>query len=477
MKRLKTVNAAASTPEMLTAYVLLVALWSSILCAATGAGSASARRTRGQTTPAMRTIYVATNGDDGWSGGLPTPIRDKRDGPLRTIERARDLIRTRKREGRHTQPITVYVRGGTYFLDQPLIFTAEDSGTPHAPVTYAAYPNEQPVISGGLEIKDWKQQGKLWTAQVSGVRDKAISYFRQLWINGERRFRARTPDEDYHRIAELPGVDFTVNVRKSPSDNFRFAPGEIRSTWTNLTDVEVVLLYFWTDAHLPIAKVHDANRTVTFTRKTRRRMTEDFTRRPARYFVDNVFEGLDTPGEWYLNRQTETLYYLPRPGERRERVHVVAPRLPMLVRFDGAPEANRFVEHIKLKGLTFSHNEWALPADGGDAGDLQAAVGVPGAISARGMRYCTLEENRIKNFGSYGIPSAIESDITTSHTSTIPASPPAGSGATSRASAATISSSTTTSTTSDKAFCLTWAASTCSDRHRVRSCATTSYMT
>ena len=63
--------------------------------------------------------------------------------------------------------------------------------------------------------------------------------------------------------------------------------------------------------------------------------TDDFTEDGARYIVENVYEGLDQPGEWYLDRKTGRLTYLPKPGEELDRVEVVAPVAAGLLRADG----------------------------------------------------------------------------------------------------------------------------------------------
>ena len=83
---------------------------------------------------------------------------------------------------------------------------------------------------------------------------------------------------------------------------FQFKPGDIRADWTNLQDVEVIVYHFWTDSHLPIKSVDTTSNLVTFACKASKTFTDDFTENGARYIVENVFEGLDAPGEWYLNR-------------------------------------------------------------------------------------------------------------------------------------------------------------------------------
>jgi hypothetical protein len=78
---------------------------------------------------------------------------------------------------------------------------------------------------------------------------------------------------------------------------FEFKPGDIRADWTNLSDVEVIVYHFWTDSHLPIQTVDTVSNLVTFAHKAGKTFTDDFSEDGARYVVDNVFEGLDAPGE------------------------------------------------------------------------------------------------------------------------------------------------------------------------------------
>jgi len=117
-------------------------------------------------------FYVAPDGNDAWSGKLAQPKKSKKDGPFATLTRARDAIREIKyqQKGTLNQAITVMVRRGTYFLSEPLIFSPIDSGTENFPITYQAYPNEKPMISGGKPITNWKKQGDVWVANLPEVK-------------------------------------------------------------------------------------------------------------------------------------------------------------------------------------------------------------------------------------------------------------------------------------------------------------------
>lgn len=139
-------------------------------------------------------LYVATNGNDAWSGRLPEPNASGTDGPFATLERARSAVREYKR--RSQEPISVYIRGGVYYLRKPFTLGPEDSGTVDQPVTYCAYPDENVILSGGRRITNWhKDSENLWVAELAEVKD-GNWYFRQLFVGDERQIRARTPNFD-----------------------------------------------------------------------------------------------------------------------------------------------------------------------------------------------------------------------------------------------------------------------------------------
>ena len=148
-------------------------------------------------------LFISPQGNDSWSGKLPEPNADETDGPLKTLAGARDLIRYKRGLVKRRDvppvtagiggPITVWLRGGRYPVSAPIVFEPMDS----APVTYAAYPSETPVIDGGKRITDWKQETingvDVWVAELPAVASGEW-YFRQLFVNGERRQRPRLPN-------------------------------------------------------------------------------------------------------------------------------------------------------------------------------------------------------------------------------------------------------------------------------------------
>jgi len=218
-------------------------------------------------------------------------------------------------------------------------------------------------------------------------------------VNGKLRHRARIPNKGFHRVAGFPeGTPRTVNYH-TDCQSFEYAPGDIDPSWTNLDDVEVIVYHFWTDSHLPIQRIDPAKRIVTFKHKAGKVFTDDFSENGARYVVENVYEGLDAPGEWYLNRKTGVLEYLPMPGETLATAEVIAPVITEFMRLEGDPLNRRYVKHLTFRGLTFMYTNWRLPP--GNSNDLQGSASVPAAITATGAKYCSFENCVVRNTGTW----------------------------------------------------------------------------
>ncbi|MEW6359372.1 MAG: right-handed parallel beta-helix repeat-containing protein [Planctomycetota bacterium] len=146
--------------------------------------------------PQAATLYVATNGNDAWSGKLPEPNAEKRDGPLATIAKARDVVRQLKGSGALPKGATIQIKGGTYLLAEPITFTPQDSGDKEYPISYVAYPGETPILCGGRRIEGLQpEKGGIYSAMLPEVKEGKW-YFRQLFVDGERQVRARYPNVD-----------------------------------------------------------------------------------------------------------------------------------------------------------------------------------------------------------------------------------------------------------------------------------------
>lgn len=338
-------------------------------------------------------FYVSPKGNDSWSGKLAAPNSAGTDGPFASMDRARIALRDfRKTSGK---PVVIQFRGGTYSLSKPVVFTPEDSGTIESPVIYEAYGNEKPVISGGTLITGWRKtaDGK-WQADLPDVASGEWN-FEQLYVNDECRLRPRLPRNGYYYIGDAVPIDRSVGG----SDGFRFKAGEINKDWSHLSDVEAVIFQLFTSARMRIASVDDQNGIVRFTGKSRGVQVWQSFPKDYRYFLDNVKEALSLPGEWYLDRPSGRLTYLPREGETMESAEVVAPRLSTLIELRGKLGEHQWVNGLTFKNLIFAHGNWVTPASSHNSSQSEPTIN--GAIVCEGARHCTFQGCAVVHMGPF----------------------------------------------------------------------------
>lgn len=363
-----------------------------------------ARGAAAQSMEGQSMLYVSTQGNDTWTGRLLEANAAGTDGPFATLGRARDEVRRLKTAGALTQPLTIRVRGGIYPVDEAIEFTPVDSGTVAAPVTYAAYPGERPVISGGRSIGPWqKGDGPLWTAAIPAVK-AGTWYFHQLFVNGERRTRARTPNQGYLYTEDVLAPIDRSKVWSDPTmpamRGFRYREGDI-AAWRNPQDALIVIYHSWTTSMHFITERDPRERTVRLAPRSTWPVGY-WWEYNTRYHVENVPEALDEPGEWYLDRGSGTLSYWPLPGEDMATAEAIAPVVRQtLVRFRGDPGAGLFVEHLRFQGLSFQHTDAYIAPD--MPLDQQGATERLPMVAAVGLRHAVLENCELAHAGENGL--------------------------------------------------------------------------
>ena len=340
------------------------------------------------------TIHVAPSGNDAWSGSLLAPNAEGTDGPVATVQRARDRIREMKAANQFTAQIDVVLQDGRYAITDAIAFTSADSGTFDKPVRYVAAPGAKPMISGGVRVTAWEKQGELWVADVSGLPE-----FSAVWVNGEYRHPARTPNEGFLATAgKVPeSTDAAGNKLDRSHTAFIYKPGDLQA-WDDLDQAIIIVYHSWDTSFHHVASLEETGNIVNLTSKTM--WAIENWGPEQRYFIQGVRAALDAPGEWYRSGKEKKLYYMPKPGEEPSNTEVIVPVAKQIVLLNG-DEASSAVEHLHFKGLSFAHSEYTLPAEG--MPDYQAAYPLPGAFHAKGARFCSVTDGEVAHISTYAI--------------------------------------------------------------------------
>lgn len=360
MKRLSIVSIVLVA--LVGSAVGLVAAESETFTGITPAANSSARprpATVGGSKDAM-SFYVATNGSDDADGSAARPFR--------TLGRAQRAVREVVAKGL-TADVKVYLRGGTYYLNDTLAFTAADSGTPDHSITWQNYKTEIVRISGGKKIEaQWKQyKGDLWACSLPTVADKSWQ-FRDLFANGKRKLRsrwpnvptdvlpwARDPDQHLHPDHAAFAVVSGLSEDKKHITLNKTVPGAAAGQ-----DIEIVHLKYWIENRTRVVDLDGASITTATPVGLQKAWYTELILKD-RVFLENAEQFIDMPGEWAL-RPDGTLLYMRSSGEDLRTVEFIAPRLTTLLKVRGSE--SRRVTNLHFRGLIFEHANWHLPQDG-----------------------------------------------------------------------------------------------------------------
>ncbi|MFC1680793.1 right-handed parallel beta-helix repeat-containing protein [Pseudomonadota bacterium] len=305
-------------------------------------------------------FFVATTGED------DNPGSEKR--PFATLQRARHAIRELKAAGRLTHEVTVWIRGGVYECGEPFWLNEIDSGTRTCQVIYSAYPGETPRLSGGRQIPasafqpvsdasvlsriQPEQRDKILCADLRalGISDFGVMRARgfgrefsqlplMLYCNDRLMSLARWPHDGYARTGSVP-----AEVLK-PADGQAFTVEHERlSNWTSAKDAWVHGYWHWdwADDYLEVDSIDPNSHTI----RTRQRHEFGISA-GSRFYILNLIEELDRPGEWYLDRENGFLYFYP-PHALNDSAIVVSMLQDALFSLDNC-------SFITLRGLTLEH--------------------------------------------------------------------------------------------------------------------------
>lgn len=356
-------------------------------------------------------FYVSVHGNDANPG--------TEDRPFATPARAQRAVRQVSRKS----PIHVWLQEGAYYLDSPLTFEPQDSGTLEAPITWAAAPGAIVTLSGGQRIT-----GR-WLSHANGVMKMQVPLgldFTQLFVNGKRQIRARFPSYDSSdpgRSGYLTAIGEPSKAAKDshadPNDDMTFSGEASRGVlydpatftarqWAHPEDAQIHIFQqaYWGNLQWEIKGI-DRNANTIWFGEGGQQIGAKWDRNPARvgkgsrFFIDNVFEELDAPGEWFLNRLTGTLYFHPEPGTDLHAALIEVPRHEYVIRFAGSQQAP--VTNISIRGVRFAHTAATYMAryDVPSLSDWSIHRG--GTVFAEGTHACSIQDCWFDAIGGNGV--------------------------------------------------------------------------
>lgn len=281
----------------------------------------------------MPTIHVSPSGKDG-AGATARK-------PLRTLTAARNRARRLMAAG--APGATIVLHDGTFRVKHALRLDSRDSGRGRTMVSYQAAHGASPVISGSIKVGGFKLVDPTLSIYMAAVPKGTRS--RQLYVNGRRALRARG-------IANPDGFWRTADGYQAPDASM--------STWRRPSDLEFVTYTQWKMMSCPVASI--AGNQVTMQQPCWTNVNVfpyEWSFQQISH-IENAYELLSDPGEWYLDGPNGALYYIPRNGENMASSTVELPVAERLI--EGAGTQTKPVRNIRFSGITFQHATWMDPS-------------------------------------------------------------------------------------------------------------------
>ncbi|HOW70929.1 MAG TPA: right-handed parallel beta-helix repeat-containing protein [Phycisphaerae bacterium] len=336
-------------------------------------------------------IHVAADkGNDAWSGALAAPQAGTTDGPLATVQAAVEAARKLGTSA----PRRIVLAAGDYFLGGPISLDHRDSG-----LTLEAAPNSRVTLCGGRRVTGWKPDGdRFWAADVPEVARKKWD-FRMLVVNGRLCPRARLPGAGtFTHVTkfDVPWMSTTGGGwKRKPTaaelTTIQYRPDDLGPS-LDPANAELTVYHMWDESMVGLAGIDRDSHTLTFANPAGHPPGAFGVQK---YVVQNVREGMTSPGQWYLDRTAGKVVYWPLPGEDMHHAEVLAPAMESIIRVNGRPDAP--ARDITLRGLTLSITHTPLVAGGFGAGAFQ------GAATLQMAENCRLEGLTITNVAGQGI--------------------------------------------------------------------------
>jgi len=323
--------------------------------------------------------------------------------PLATLTAARDKARELRMNNQSSQPVEVIALEGEYFMFRPLDLTVADGGTPVSPMKFKADPGKKVVFRGGVPITGFeKVNDKLWRAFVPQVA-YYNSYFEQLYVNGRRVVRARTPNSGFYFIEKVTETVIEKGEGRSPE----LALQNIELDSTDATcfqsfskqdyqDALIIFYHNWDNTRKRVTGYSKKNSSVYTVGEGMKPWNP--LNNKTRYLIENYKSALDAPGEWYLER-SGYIYYIPQEGETIENTSFFAPVLKEFIVIQGDLTSGKKVENIRFENLIFEYAGYQTPVDGNEP--AQAAAPVEAVVTLDYTNNITFQNCEIAHTGTY----------------------------------------------------------------------------
>jgi len=358
----------------------------------------------------LTTLYVSQKYGSNRKTGFSKNTNDPQNGPLQTIEKALDKIKEMRFFG-CLQPVTIKVLDEEYSVTKPIIIDNEVFGVTIEPYT-------KTLISGGIQIKDLKKDTfnntECFSAYVPEVAENGL-WFTDLYVDSEHAQFTRYPKDGTLTPESVDNNDKALYTHSKwfIADKKDL---EVIKSFKNFNDCFISYNHYWIDEHTPIESYDTKTGKIVCKYYSRFSVSSLYPASAMHYIIENVAEAFSNPNEWYLDRETSKVYYIPRnENQTPENITVYAPVTDKLFIIQGTSE--KPTQNIYINGFEFAYTKGDYeskattenaPAkiEGEEvsyASDSQAVASAHGSIELEFAHNCIIENCNIHSLGVHAI--------------------------------------------------------------------------
>ena len=363
----------------------------------------------------ISTIYVSQEkGDDRSTGFLKENTLEN--GPLKTIERALEKVKELRRAG-YEQPLTIKILDEKYTVTKPIEIDCPDSYMKTGCLNLTIEPYTKTLISGGMKINNFKRDTfngqDCFSAEVEQIKDGF--WFTDLYVDAQRAAFTRYPQNGTLKPSEVDNNDTSLHAHSKWFKVSREDLEKIKSL-KNIDDCFISYNHYWVDEHTPIESFDEESGKIICKYYSRFSVSDKYPQSALNYIIENVAEEFKNPNEWYLDRETSKIYYLPRNGEQTpENIDVYAPVSDRIFIIKGTPK--KAVCNVCIRGFEIAYTKGDYVSQAGRtngisdeeyenrgyASDGQSVCAAPGCIQMEYAKFCRIEDCTLHSIGLHAI--------------------------------------------------------------------------
>ena len=315
-------------------------------------------------------LFVSKQGKDSNKGTINAPFL--------SLEKA--LQEARKTD----KDVIIYLREGTYRPQQTIVLTPKDANAKKS-LRICSYQGEKTIISGGQPLKlKWKKYKECNFMQAHIKKDIDID---MLLVNGEIAHMARYPNFDttairFNGVSEEATAPARVTKWKHPETGY----------------LHVMHYHDWGSMHYRITGVNDKKELLL---KGGWQNNRNYGIHKKYRMVENIFEELDAPREWFFDKKLQTLYYYPEANENMSDATVEVAQLKHLIEIRGTEQQP--VANITLEGLHFTETQRTFMENYEPLLRSDWTIYRGSAIFLEGTENCTIKNCDLYNLGGNAV--------------------------------------------------------------------------